>query len=631
MEQTRISHYRIGRMLGRGGMGEVYEAEDEDLGRQVALKFIAPELAADPANLKRFEHEARAAASLNHPNIATLYAFERADGRSFIAMELVPGESLRARLRGGPLPLAEALLTSHDVAAALAVAHRRGLIHRDIKPENLMFGEDGRIRVMDFGLARAIEATRLTMTGSAVGTAAYMSPESVHGRATTASDVFALGIVLHEMLTGDLPFAGDSALALMFTIVNEPPHPLREKRPGAPEALETLLQRLLSKDPAGRPDALTVARELAAIAAAPLPPDADAAIENIRTPSIAGDARSDAFTVITSAPREGGGSEAAAPGGFAPAASVRDSVPRGMAPRVMTEELEVERRGGGELAPSPGGALVPSVRAASRNALFRGIGLAMAGVMIYLVLSRELDTRRHRADEAVMFNNLGQSAFLADSLGRAHVLFSMALDRSPDFAPALINLGQLYRHRGLPDSAALMFQHVIRKSGKDTASTALANYGMAQLDIQAGALDGAATHLTRSLGLDSSRVEYYNDLGWALASLGRGVEAERVLSLGLARFPDSPPLRKNLALALSRGGETARAHAMLAELTRAMPTYASAWGLKAVLDGRLGDRGAEQRDWQRYVSLSPDSSELAGYQRERSLEAAGALPSHAAR
>ena len=622
MEQTQISHYRIGRMLGRGGMGEVYEAEDQDLGRRVALKFIAPELAADPANLKRFEQEARAAASLNHPNIATLYAFERADGRSFIAMELVPGESLRARLRGGSLPLAEALLTSHDVAAALAVAHRRGLIHRDIKPENLMYGEDGRIRVMDFGLARAIEATRLTMTGSAVGTAAYMSPESVRGQATTASDVFALGIVLYEMLTGDLPFAGDSALALMFTIVNEPPRPLRDKRPGAPEALETLIQRTLSKDPAERPDALTVARELAAIAAGTLPADADAGIENIRTPSIAADAHSDAFTLIASGSRGSGGrGTAAAPGGVAPLAAAGDSAPRGMAPRVMTEELEVERRAGGALSPSPGGALVPSVRAASRTALFRGIGLAMASVMIYVVVSRELDSRRHHADEAVILNNLGQSAFLADSLGRAHVLFSMALDRSPDFAPALINLGQLYRHRGLPDSAALTFERVIRKRGKDAASTALANYGLAQLDMQSGALDGAATHLSRSLGLDSTRVEYYNDLGWALASLGRGAEAERVLSLGLTRFPDSPPLRKNLALALSRRGETPRAHAMLAELTRAAPTYASAWGLKAVLDGRLGDRSAENRDWQTYISLSPDSSERAGYERERSLEA----------
>ncbi|MGH7740639.1 MAG: protein kinase domain-containing protein [Candidatus Eiseniibacteriota bacterium] len=619
MEPSQISHYRIGRMLGRGGMGEVYEAEDLDLGRQVALKFIAPELAADPQNLKRFEHEARAAASLNHPNIATLYAFERAAGRTFIAMELVPGESLRARLRRGPLPLSEALVVAHDIAAALSVAHRRGIIHRDIKPENLMFGEDGRIRVMDFGLARAIEATRLTMTGSAVGTAAYMSPESVRGQASTASDVFALGIVLYEMLTGDLPFAGDSALALMFTIVNEPPRALRERRPGAPEALDALVHRLLAKDTSARPDAPSTARELAAIAASPMPADADSGIENLLTPSIATDARSDVLTMIASSSRAGAGTP--------PGPLSGPSAPRGLAPRAATEELEVERRmGAAPLAPAPGGALVPTVRKASHSALLRGIGLAMAGVMVFLVASRELDARRHRAAEAVIFNNLGQSAFLADSLDRAHVLFSMAIDRTPDFAPALINLGQLYRHRGLPDSAALMFSHVMRKSGKDHGSAALASYGLAQIDLQSGALDGAAAHLESSLAFDSTRVEYYNDLGWALASLGRGAEAQHVLELGLTRFSDSPQLRKNLALALSRRGDLDGARAVLAELTRDSPTYSSAWGLKAVLEGRLGERAAERKDWAAYVSLSPDSAERAAFERERSIEGVGTTP-----
>jgi tetratricopeptide (TPR) repeat protein len=608
-------------------MGEVYEAEDLDLGRQVALKFIAPELAADPQNLRRFEQEARAAASLNHPNIATLFAFERADGRSFIAMELVPGESLRARLRRGPLPLADALLAAHDVAAALATAHRRGLMHRDIKPENLMFGEDGRIRVMDFGLARATEATRLTMTGSAVGTAAYMSPESVRGEATIASDVFALGVVAHEMLTGDLPFAGDSALALMYTIVNEAPRPLRERRPGVPEALESLLARMLAKDPGERPDAATVAREIATIAQSPLPANADTGIENLRPPSAAADAHSDAFTVVSAPPRMAAGTA----GAGAPSASLA----RGLMPRVMTEELEVERRGGapgeppggGGIERSPGGALVPAVQRASRSALFRGIGFAMAGVMIYLVLSRELDSRQQRSSEAVMLNNLGQSAFLADSLERAQVLFTTALERSPDFAAARINLGQLYRRRGLPDSAALMFDRVLKRSGRDAASAALASYGLAQIDIQSGALDGAATHLERSLALDSTRVEYYNDLGWTLAnSLSRSADAQHVLELGLARFPDSPPLKKNLALTIGRRGETERALALLDEVTRSAPTYASAWGLKAVFHGRAGDHEAERRDWTAYMSLSPDTTERAQYERERALSAAA--PGH---
>src|SRR5258706_7971053 len=181
MEHSRISHYEVGRRLGRGGMGEVYEAMDRDLARRVALKFVAPELAADADALKRFEREARAAAALNHPHIATLFAFERDAERTFIAMELVGGESLRDRIRRGPLPVAEALAIARDVAGALALAHRRGIVHRDVKPENVMFDEDGVVKLMDFGLARAVQASRLTTTGSTLGTAAYMPPESVRG------------------------------------------------------------------------------------------------------------------------------------------------------------------------------------------------------------------------------------------------------------------------------------------------------------------------------------------------------------------------------------------------------------------------------------------------------------------
>src|SRR5512134_1016361 len=237
MENTRISHYQVGRRLGRGGMGEVYEAMDLDLDRRVALKFVAPELAADAQALRRFETEARSAAALNHPHIATLYAFERAGDRTFIAMELVPGGSVRDRLQDGPLPIDEALAIARDVARALALAHRRGIAHRDVKPENLMFDEHGVVKLMDFGLARALQASRVTMTGSGVGTAAYMPPESTRGGAGPPGDVFALGVTLHEMIAGVLPFAGDSPLALLYTIANQDPKPLREARSGAPEAV----------------------------------------------------------------------------------------------------------------------------------------------------------------------------------------------------------------------------------------------------------------------------------------------------------------------------------------------------------------------------------------------------------
>jgi len=265
MEHTRVSHYQIGRLLGRGGMGEVFEAEDLDLKRRVALKFLAPSLASDAESTRRFEREALAAAALNHPHIATIYAFEREGRRPFIAMELVTGERLRDRIQRGPLPLADALGVAREVAAALALAHERGIVHRDIKPENLMFDEHGAIKVMDFGLAHASHSSRITTTGTTIGTAAYMAPESIHGRVEAPADVFALGLVLHEMLAGQPAFAGESPLALLYGIANQEPRDLRAARPEVPEAVASLVRRMLEKDPNTRIEARAVVREIDAL------------------------------------------------------------------------------------------------------------------------------------------------------------------------------------------------------------------------------------------------------------------------------------------------------------------------------------------------------------------------------
>src|SRR5437867_3611212 len=231
MEHERVSHYEIQRLLGRGGMGEVYEAADLSLNRRpVALKFIAPELASDQESFRRFESEAFNAAKLNHPHIATIYGFEREGPRPFIAMELVTGPSLRDRIRAGPLPVPDALAIARDIAAALALAHKRDTLHRDIKPENLMFDEHGAIKVMDFGLARSLLASRITMPGSSVGTPAYMAPEAIQGSPGPASDVFSLGLVLHEMLTGKRVYSGDDLMAVMYAIANVDAPPVRSVR-----------------------------------------------------------------------------------------------------------------------------------------------------------------------------------------------------------------------------------------------------------------------------------------------------------------------------------------------------------------------------------------------------------------
>jgi tetratricopeptide (TPR) repeat protein/tRNA A-37 threonylcarbamoyl transferase component Bud32 len=580
MNDTRISHYRLGKLLGRGGMGEVYEAEDLDLGRRVALKFIAPELAADPENLKRFEREARSAAALNHPNIATLYAFERDGERRFIAMELVPGESLRSYMRRGPIPIADAIAIARDVAGGLATAHRRGIVHRDIKPENLMFDEDGRVKVMDFGLARAALASQLTMTGTTLGTAGYMAPESLRGAAGPAADVFALGVILHEMLAGEMPFKGDNPLALMYTITNEPPKPLKPARPDVPEALEQLATRLLEKDSEKRPDAATTARELAVMAGTAPPAGAE----------------------------------------FASADAIEQE-------RIRTEELETVPMRTGERA-AAGRVIVPiELRGAQARglALFGGsrrgpwlfpmllvLAVIAGGVALFFFSRGD----RHNSAEALRYNNLGHQALVADSAGRAQEWFALALERDPYFVPALVNLGQLYRDKGDLDSAAVLFDTAAQHAGSDTKNHAYAEYGLGQIDLQSAAYAGAATHLSRALALDSTQVEYFNDLGWALANSGYAGHARQVLELGLVRFPDQEQLRKNLALAMSKQGQFATAIQVLDRLTVTNPNYASAWGLRAVVRMQLGDEKGSARDWKAYTAFAPDSTERAGYEKE---------------
>ncbi len=268
MENSQISHYRILRRIGRGGMGEVFEAVDTDLDRRVALKFIAASHASEDESLARFEREARAAAASTHPHIATLYAIDRSTDRPFLSMELLTGETLRDLLGKGPLPVAQAFALSRDVADALAYAHGRGVVHRDIKPENLMFDAHGAIKVTDFGLAR-LSHSSLTTVGTAIGTPFYMAPESIQGEAGAAADVFALGVTLYEMLAGRRPFGGDSPLAVLYNIANTEPEPIQSLRAEASEAAAHLVGWMISKRPEDRPTAQDAARELAKLAGVP--------------------------------------------------------------------------------------------------------------------------------------------------------------------------------------------------------------------------------------------------------------------------------------------------------------------------------------------------------------------------
>jgi len=246
---STISHYRIVEKLGEGGMGVVYKAEDTKLRRFVALKFLPSNLLGDESVKARFLREARAAAALQHPNICTVYEIDEADGQTFIAMAYVDGAELGDRIETGPLGITELLDTAIQVANGLEQAHGKGVVHRDIKPANIMETKSGQAVLMDFGLAQLGEAeSKLTKDGAAVGTCAYMSPEQTTGtNCDQRTDIWALGVVLFEMATGQLPFRGDYEQAVLYSIMNEPPEPITAVRTGVPPELERIVGKCLAK------------------------------------------------------------------------------------------------------------------------------------------------------------------------------------------------------------------------------------------------------------------------------------------------------------------------------------------------------------------------------------------------
>ena len=262
-----LGRFEILDKLGEGGMGVLYRARDPLLGRVVAIKLLRPEAVADASRTRRFVQEARAASSLNHPGIVTVYDVgEDPQWGTYIAMECLEGESLRQRLARGPLPLAEVLRIAVEIARGLAAAHTAGIVHRDVKPANVMITTTGLVKVLDFGLAKLVQpepgaapsqlATVEAVTGHGVrlGTPAYMSPEQVEGQAVSArTDVFSFGAVLYEMLTGRRPFDGGSEASLLSAILRDPPAPVRALRPEMDARLETLVNRCLEKNAEARP------------------------------------------------------------------------------------------------------------------------------------------------------------------------------------------------------------------------------------------------------------------------------------------------------------------------------------------------------------------------------------------
>jgi len=270
-----LSHYEIIANLGAGGMGEVFLARDTSLDRDVALKVLPPEVADDPVRLGRLQREARALAALDHPGIVTVFSVEEADGIHFLTMAHVKGQTLGELIPPGGMPVETLLDRGSALADALRAAHEQGIVHRDLKPSNVMVDADGRLRVLDFGLARVLdppqhsseESTQtmndvVTRHGTVLGTVPYMSPEQAEGKPVgPPSDLFSLGVVLYEMATGARPFQGESAVSLMSSILRDTPPPVTEMRPELPKALGCAIQRCLEKNPGDRPESAAAVRD----------------------------------------------------------------------------------------------------------------------------------------------------------------------------------------------------------------------------------------------------------------------------------------------------------------------------------------------------------------------------------
>jgi eukaryotic-like serine/threonine-protein kinase len=422
--------YQLQDPIGRGGMATIYRGRDMRMDRIVAIKVLREVYSTDPKFVTRFQREAKAASSLQHPNIVQVYDYGQSDGNYFIVMELVEGTDLRRYLRSrGVLAIDRAIIIAHDVALGLSAAHRRGIVHRDVKPQNILVGRDGSIKLTDFGIAsvyKDINAERLTTTGMTLGTVQYYAPEQAQGEIVSpAADVYALGIVMYEMLTGRTPFDGDTPVAVAMQHIQDPPTPPSHFNPAIPPALEEIIMRCLEKVPEMRfRDGSALARALEVLG------DEEMAETTLNTPPGNGklppssgnfaynQAAQRGSSNGTLAPSQNGAVESAAtiPQPFAPVSSDRQ---RALAGADVNSTYP---------ASTDGGTLRPSNKGAAQEQ--RDSRFASIVTMLILLATLLL---------------LGFSIYLADQLGFLHLPFNIPGNATPNVSqgvavPSLLQL-----------------------------------------------------------------------------------------------------------------------------------------------------------------------------------------------
>ena len=253
MKDKIVSHYKIIEKLSEGGMGVLYLAEDININRKAVLKFLPPDVANNDDINSRFKREAQAAGSLSHPNIVTIYDVGVHEGKSFIAMEFVGGKTLREIINRDELTIERIINISIQICEGINEAHSKGIIHRDIKPENIIIDEKGRVKILDFGLARIEGKSQLTKDGSTLGTVKYMSPEQIRNeKVDQRTDIWSVGVMLYEMITGRYPFKGEYEASLFYSIINDQPEPIARYKSGISEGFQRIIDKALDKDPETR-------------------------------------------------------------------------------------------------------------------------------------------------------------------------------------------------------------------------------------------------------------------------------------------------------------------------------------------------------------------------------------------